>query len=201
MLKDNREIEIMAAARQEGLRSPSNYNSEKIKRLIEDFVDIKPGGEYLDIGAGQWDFADIINSKGGVCEGVDRDPCVIELGKHRGYKGYNITYTKEPLNLNKQFDGVFSRGSINPASYSYNFDFLRSFIDEIEDAIKPDGWGLIIPWYGRVTNELEKEEAFKVLDAAFKLKGYKRISLTHEQLLKYGCEHKGTKYVYLKTNK
>lgn len=86
MLTDPAEIEIITRASQANVRDPTR-SRRHFEHIFEDFlaaVDLS-GHRLLDIGPGQYDFGVMARERGATVVGIDRDPAVLELGRHKGF--------------------------------------------------------------------------------------------------------------------
>ena len=115
MLKDPEEIKIISKARQKNIRDPKR-SRDHFYRIFDDFFqDISFEGRlYLDLGAGQFDFCEMIRDKKGHCIGIDNDPAVINLGQFKGFNAieFNIKNVHE-LSIQNKFDGIFNKFTLN----------------------------------------------------------------------------------------
>jgi 2-polyprenyl-3-methyl-5-hydroxy-6-metoxy-1,4-benzoquinol methylase len=95
MLKNIDEIEIISKAQQVNIRNPDR-SREPFFRILEDFFDLKKinNTKVLDLGPGQFDFGEILKVYNSIVNAIDFDPAVIELGKMKGFKTFNIDMAK-----------------------------------------------------------------------------------------------------------
>lgn len=149
MLHDAVEIEIMSKARQPNLQDPtrSQLPFESIARDFMPRVEFE-GQVILDLGPGQFDFADILRARGAEVHAVDNDPAVLELGRHRGYTVFEADLRRlAPADLPVKYDGIFCRGSINAFWFGTEAD-VRAHIQTLTSLLKETAWGWIAPWNG-----------------------------------------------------
>jgi SAM-dependent methyltransferase len=192
MLTDSKEIQIISKARQKNVRDP-NRSREHFHRIFKDFFkDVNfNGGDYIDLGAGQFDFCEIIKSKNGICTGVDNDQAVIALGKHKGFNSVLADIKRiSDIDFMKKFDGVFNKFTLNAFWFWSDDNKHARFIDNIVNLLKPDGWAWIAPWNGIPKNvTIDQSEIARVLafqKMRFEEHGFESISLTKTQSKYYG---------------
>jgi hypothetical protein len=192
MLKDSKEIEIISNARQVQVRNP-----ERSRKHFEDiFNDFLSGIDLekkllLDLGPGQFDFAEIVRPKGGIVHSIDNDPAVIELGE---YKGLNVrldNLKKLPkIKYDFKFDAVFCKYSINAFWFHDNDAKHTEYVESINNLMKADGFAWIAPWNGVPKKaQLSDREIQRVLDLQadlFRDFGFTGINLTKKLTTRYG---------------
>jgi hypothetical protein len=153
MLNDIKAEGIIAKAEQKNV-ARSDRPSFDFEHIFEDFFPDRcfKGERILDIGPGQYDFARAIRSRGGLCDNLDRDPAVLELGEYLGFRVIDADLTRfDPAELAAEYDGIFCKGSINAHWYGTPSG-VTEFSKKLDAMIKPGGWGWFAPWNGRGNN-------------------------------------------------
>lgn len=192
MLTDPEEIRIIANARQKNVADP-NRSREHFVRIFEDFLCEVDFGDkvLLDLGPGQYDFAELSRKRGAITHGIDNDPWVVKLGEYKKFPARlgNLKDLKA-LDYDIQFDGVFCKYSINAFWFYPVEQELVDYIREIVRLIKPGGWAWIAPWNGVPTKaNISQEGVDRVLSAqalAFKEAGFSAVDLTESLSRYYG---------------
>ena len=191
MLTDATEIAIVANAKQKNIRDPKR-NRQPFFHILEDFFGGKPlTGQYIDLGAGQFDFAEIVRERGGTCVGVDFDPAVAELGRYKGFEVAELniqTLASHPFDT--VFDGVFNKFSLNAFWYWDDDEAHSAFVDAIVNLIYPDGWAWLGPWNG-VPKKAKLDQAAIGRTLAFQRElfeahGFTTVQLTPDLTKRYG---------------
>jgi hypothetical protein len=194
MLKDPIEIEIISKAKQKNVRDPSR-SRDHFLRIFADFLhDVDLADKILlDLGPGQYDFAELAMNKGAAVHGIDKDDAVIELGKHKGLpvkKGLLQALRAADFEPSV-FDGLFSKLTLNAFWFS-NDQAQIGHINELRNLIKDDGWAWIAPWNGvpkkRDFSSEEIEHILAIQINTFRKHGFDYIELT-EDLSKYYGVH------------
>lgn len=197
MLTDEKEIEIISSAIQKNVRSPKRAR-EPFLRIFEDFFGdrLHQDGTYLDLGPGHFDFGELVKPHGPRNTwGIDFDPAVIELGKHKGYPVVekDLKHLKAE-DFPQPFDGVFCKYSIDAFFYrEADEDALhRQFIHELAKCIKPGGWAWIAPWNGACQGLSNKRirEVLKLQAESFYDHGFWGVELSDELSKFYGIHGK-----------
>lgn len=192
MLKDPREIEIISNARQVQVRNPER-SRKHFEDIFSDFlscVDLEKK-LLLDLGPGQFDFAEIARPKGAIVHSIDNDPSVIELGE---YKGLNVkldNLKKLPkIKYDFKFDAVFCKYSINAFWFHDNDDRHREYIESINNLMNEDGFAWIAPWNGvpkkTQLSDIEIQRVLALQADLFKEYGFTGINLTKKLTRRYG---------------
>jgi hypothetical protein len=201
MLTDPREIEIIARARQANVRDHRRSRRHFVNILADFFEDRHfAGARCLDLGPGQYDFGVLARERGAVVVGIDNDPAVIELGRHKGFdviegnlRALSVASFDEP------FDGVFCKFSINCFWFADNVDDLADFSERLAACVRPEGWLWIAPWNGvPKTCGLDRDGQRRILDrqrALFEGMGCKAVDLTRELAVRYGVTGKVANHV------
>ena len=177
MLTEKEEIKIISKAKQKNIRDP-NRSREPFDRIFRDFFrDTKfQGGAYLDLGAGHYDFGELIRQRGGECHCVDKDPAVVELGRHKGF--HVIEHDIKTINsdvIEIEYDGVFNKFSLN-AFWSWREEERQeALVANLANFVKPEGWAWIAPWNG-----VPKKDLLSEVDIDWVLSRQKELFLNHD---------------------
>jgi hypothetical protein len=177
MLTEKDEIKIISNAKQKNIRDP-NRSREPFDRIFHDFFrDTQfQGGVYLDLGAGHYDFGEIIRQRGGECHCVDKDPAVVELGRYKGF--HVIEHDIKKINsdvIEIKYDGVFNKFSLN-AFWSWREDERQEeMVANLANFVKPEGWAWIAPWNG-----VPKKDLLSSSDIERVVSRQKELFLSHQ---------------------
>lgn len=192
MLTDPKEIDIISAARSKTVQDP-NRSREHFVRIFDEFLrNVRfEGTRLLDLGPGQYDFAEMARRLGSEVYNIDKDPAVLALGRH---KGLHVVEGDIKRISREQFPGpmhgIFCKFSINAFWFGDADAELQAHIDEICSMLTPDGWGWIAPWNGLPKNqELSDQRAADILSRqaeGFRRHGFDGVDLTEEQSRFYG---------------
>ena len=148
MLEDQTAIAIAANARQKNV-AQSVRSGRDFDRIFADFFlahDFS-GELVMDLGPGQFDFARRVRDRGGIVHAIDKDPAVIELGRHLGFECFEHDFKRfEPHEYRGKYDGLFCKFSIN--AFWFPLDRLEVHVQGLNSMLKPGGWGWIAPWNG-----------------------------------------------------
>jgi len=202
MLTDAKEIAIVAKAQQKNIRDPKR-NRTPFFHILDDFFGGKElTGRYIDLGAGQYDFAEIVRDRGGSCVGVDFDPAVIELGRYKGFDVVDLNIQELAAHpFDTKFDGVFNKFSLNAFWFWNDDEAHRAFVRALAKLIHPDGWAWLGPWNG-VDAGLDRATISRTLDFQrdlFEAEGFKTVPLTRELAVRYGIHgHVANNVVFCK---
>lgn len=158
------------------------------------------GRRCLDLGPGQYDFGVLARERGAVVVGIDNDPAVVELGRH---KGFDVVAGELELlavtSFGTPFDGLFCKFSINGFWFGDDAAALADFSRRLAACVRPDGWLWIAPWNGvRETSPLVRDAQRRILDrqrAGFEAMGCTAIDLSPEQTALYGVTGKVANHV------
>lgn len=201
MLHNEHEIALMATAKQKNMRNP-NLGRRAFDNILDDFFHDKQlmGKKVLDLGPGQWDFADMLKSQLALCIGVDHDPQVCSLGFYRGYPAYcfNLKHPLTEIFREQQFDGIFCKFSVNAAWWKDNPVDQERWITELFKLLLPNGWVWIAPWIG---NKNFCAEAFAVQEREFLKHGCTVHYLLRDgHTVRYGIHGDTAKHVIFTKN-
>lgn len=192
MLTDPGEIRIISQARQKNVRDPGRSRKHFLN-IFEGFLGGASfeGATLLDLGPGQYDFAEMARARGAMTYGIDNDPAVIELGEYKGYPA-RLASLKDlhAADYDFQFDGVFCKYSIN-AFWFYDDDHRGAeYVRQIGRLVKPGGWAWIAPWNGVPKKaDLSPDQVAHVLSVqarAFGELGFLGVDLTERLSKRYG---------------
>jgi hypothetical protein len=154
MLKDPEEIAIISTAKQANVRNPDRPRVP-FENIFKDFLGnvAFTGTSVIDMGPGHWDFGVIAAQHGAQVYGIDHDPAVIALGKHKGFHTIEGELTKPgSLDLKGRFDGLFCKFSINAFWFKNSVEAQREYISDLLAWGKPTAWIWIAPWNGAPAN-------------------------------------------------
>jgi len=179
MLFNDHEIRIMADAPQPGHRQP-DYIMPCLDILINDILSSQNllDKTILDIGPGQWCFAESAKKKGATVHGFDKYLPILNLGRYRGFETFQgdiLHYSAKELP--KQYDGIFSRGTYNPFYFCNKSKEHMLHVSELVKSTDSEGWILIYPY-------IDVIDEFKAYPSE-----YFRSTLTEmiENFLWFGC--------------
>jgi len=192
MLTEPSEIAIIARASQAGVRDPTRSRRHFV-HIFEDFLaGVQLSGQrVLDIGPGQYDFGVIAGERGARVVGIDRDPAVLELGRHKGFDVIDADFRESTAAvIDGPYDGMFCKYSLNAFWFSEDLSRVHEHVGAFLGALRDDGWGWIAPW-NRAPEKLGLHDAEldAVLEAqidAFSASGFAFHELTEEQTRRYG---------------
>jgi Methyltransferase domain len=192
MLTDPREIEIISRARQANVRDYRRSRQHFVNILADFFEDRHfVGRRCLDLGPGQYDFGVLARERGAAVVGIDNDPAVIELGRHKGFdvvKG-NLR-SLSVASFDAPFDGVFCKFSINCFWFGDDVDALADFSHRLAACVRPEGWLWVAPWNGvPKTSVLDGDEQRRILDRQqmlFEVMGCEALDLSPKLAARYG---------------
>ncbi|PLX66976.1 MAG: hypothetical protein C0603_09920 [Denitrovibrio sp.] len=192
MLTDQKEIEIISKAKQKNVRDPKR-SREHFYRIFSDFLYNKNfvDKDFIDLGAGQFDFAEIVREKKGNCVGIDSDPAVLELGRYKGFEAIEAKINKlMDYKIDRKFDGVFNKFSINAFWCRDDDDTHKALIKSLVALIKEDGWSWIAPWNGiPASANLSEDRIIHILEFQknqFIQLGFDAIEISKEDAIYYG---------------
>lgn len=192
MLTDPEEIAIISLAKQANVRDPKRSRVH-FEHIFADFLDgvTLRGARVLDIGPGQWDFGVIARERGADVVGIDRDPAVLELGRHKGFDVIEADLrTVTAAKLGGPYDAIFCKYSINAFWFHDDADGFGGHMATLLGTLKPDGWGWIAPWNGAPKSvPLDPAEISAVLEgqrAIFATAGFDFRDLTVDETRRYG---------------
>jgi SAM-dependent methyltransferase len=184
VLRNEAEVEIMASARQPGLRGKDR--TIPIEAIMADFdlANRCSGGRILDLGPGHFEFAEFARDAGArEVVGIDIDPAVVRLGEVRGIHTYEMDIRRMSAEaLGGPFDGIFCRLSVNALWFGTDEDVHEAWAGALRDLLTPDGWLVIAPWNFRVP-ETDLEEtltAIRLQTAALMRRGFTVFRLSAE---------------------
>jgi Methyltransferase domain len=191
VLTHPKEIEIISRAAQVNVRDPSRSRTH-FDNIFADFLHRMEFTErhYLDIGAGQFDFAEMVRQRGGTCTGLDNDPAVLELGRYKGFETVSLDI-QDLKNFNPvaPFDGVFNKFSFN-AFWFPDEAGHADFVAKLDSLLKPNGWAWLAPWNGLTPDlHVSHESAKHILETQSRLFrdfGFTELELSEAQTKRYG---------------
>lgn len=189
MLNDPRAIEIISAAKQANVRDP-HRKREPFHRILQDYLDAVDfeAAHFLDLGPGQYDFAELAKLRGATVTSIDKDPAVIALGEYLGFRCVQGDIREVGSFFDDQsFDGIFCKYSIN-AFWLRTPEDIILHVQSITRLLKPEGWGWIAPWNG-IPKDLPADQVPELLAAqisAFQQCGFLLHELNEEQSRLYG---------------
>lgn len=155
MLTEPKEIEIISKARQKNVRDPGRSLAH-FERIFNDFftkIDFR-GKNFLDLGPGHYDFGELARQRGARVLGVDDDPAVLELGRHKQFSVREAHIQQlHSEDFHESFDGIFCKFSYNAFWFRDGEHNHREAIRLICSLLRDDGWGWIAPWNGIPRND------------------------------------------------
>lgn len=173
MLRDAYEINLMKGAWESGIREPGR-RADHFTAVADDFLprDMK-GQRVADLGPGHFDFGKALRQRGANVVGLELDPAVITLGRHRGFQVLTFDLRKDAIASAGPFDGIFCNGSTNCNWY----EDQAAHVADIVAALKPGGWAWIAP--------CNTSDPFAQI-AAFRAAGFTVYRLSYLQRRRYG---------------
>lgn len=186
-LKDPAEIKLMESSQSPGLRvaDRSTYGVRNIFRHFFYGV-VLDGKVVLELGPGHYEFCEEVRARRGLAEAIDIDPTVLELGRRRGFDVRSVNLAHLPtLSWEKQYDGLFSKGSTNPFWFYNDREALHGFVRSISSLVKPTGflWIVSCPHAGSSSVKLNDSQVKQWLDteaACFEEYGFQSYSIDHQ---------------------
>ena len=206
MLKDLIEIEIISKARQKNVRDPSR-SRKHFENIFKDFFESMTleNSRLLDLGPGQYDFAEMARERGAITYGIDNDPSVVQLGKHKGFPVRLADLKKlKATDYNFRFDGLFCKYSINAFWFHKDDRHLRNYIYKLGELVKEDGWLWIGPFNGipkkaHLTHDRIKQVLCVQVNAFVEI-GCACLNLMDNQTKRYGVHGKTANQVLFVRN-
>ena len=193
MLVDKQEIAIIANAKQKNVRDP-NRSRDHFLRIFDDFLigyDFSDKS-WLDLGPGQFDFAELAREKGAAVHNVDNDPAVLELGRFKGFTSIegNLKHFNQIDFPNVFYDGLFCKFSINAFWMAEDISLVEKYTDDLVAKLKPNFTAWVAPWNGVPKKiSLTDVEIAKIVDTqknSFINHGFDARELSVEQAKYYG---------------
>lgn len=190
MLNDPEEIRIISSATQAGVRDPKRSRGP-FKHILHDFLRTRRlrDATLLDLGPGQFDFAELVRPQGAVVHAVDRDPAVLALGRHKGFEVIDMDLAQlDADQLRTRYDGIFCKYSCNAFWFKGEEVELREHIGQIGRLLKPGGWAWIAPWNGGHEHlpEVDVRRLLAAQAEAFRELGCWGVDLSNRQRIRYG---------------
>jgi len=120
-------------------------------RALDDFfgaIDFRDQ-RVLDLGPGQYDLGELLRQRGARTVGIDNDPAVLELGRHKGFEVVAGNLKElDPALFGAPFDGMFCKLSLNAFWFIDAPERLAAQVAAIVALLRTDGWAWIAPWNG-----------------------------------------------------
>ncbi len=188
MLRDPVEIEIASRARQEGIRNP-NRPRKHFDRIFKDFLRddaLVRDRELLDLGPGQWDFAEVARERGvRRVVGVDNDEAVLELGTYKGFDAVDGDLRDVSAETLGTFDGVFCKFSID-AFWGVDDAETELQTARVCGLVREGGWAWIAPWNGAAQPLDPADARLAAQQRVFEEHGFRSFALSAELVTRYG---------------
>jgi hypothetical protein len=148
MLVDETEERLVANAWERGIRR-KDRSAKPFGRIVSRFLAARDhrGTVVADMGPGHYDFGRALAPLGAKVVGLELDPAVIALGKHRGVDVIEFDLRSRMLGADlgrARWDGVFCNGSIN-CWWQRGPGAQEAYVADLKSAIKPGGWAYIAP--------------------------------------------------------
>jgi hypothetical protein len=184
MLYDENEIQIARSAIEPGCRLANRSN--RILGVYHRFLSKQHFKDrvYLELGPGHFEFCDMVKKLGGRAVALEFDPAMVKLGQYRGHEVRQTNLIKDKFwnHMDRKFDGIFCRGSINAAWFTELHEH-QEFAKGIASLIKPDGWCWISPWNSNSMNlsKDEEEAAYEFQLSSFRAEGFRIINCNRFQ--------------------
>ena len=184
---------IIGQARQsnvaDGLRSPTDH-----LHLMRDFGIsrslIEERAAILELGPGQYLLPRILQLGQDQYIALDRDPAVLALGGHLGYRVRQMDIrTTDWATVTDSVQAIFCKFSFN-AFWFESGKNLEMSLGGLLDLLGTSGWGWFAPWNaGRALDSWSRDERLErlaIMDDCFEKHNWERISLTKTQVKRYG---------------
>lgn len=192
VLQDKKAIEIISKAQQKNVRDPRRSRAH-FESIFADFLSDQDlaSKTLLDLGPGQYDFAELATARGAETHGIDKDPAVVELGRYKKFRAIQADLRQiDPETLTTVYDGLFCKFSINAFWFHLDTSQLVAHVDRLCRLLKPDGWSWIAPWNGVPKKaELQPSKIQQILQLQadqFRRHGFSGFDLTRELSIRYG---------------
>ena len=193
MLTEAKEIEIISNARQKNVRNPKR-SREHFHRIIDEFFGIYDfsGRRWLDLGPGQYDFAEIVRERGGIVDNIDNDSAVLELGAYKGFVTIegNLKELRQVNLKHKPYDGIFCKFSINAFWFHDQLNLISEYISVVNSLIEPEAAAWIAPWNGipkkAALTDIEIEKVLDQQRQAFISQGFTCLDITSREAKYFG---------------
>lgn len=148
MLNNNEEERLVANAWEKGIRR-KDRSARPFERIVGRFLASRDhrGTVVADMGPGHFDFGRALSTRGASVVGLELDPAVIALGKHRGLEVIEFDLRSRLLAADlgsSRWDGVFCNGSIN-CWWRRGLNAQESYVADLVASLKPGGWAYIAP--------------------------------------------------------
>ena len=195
MLRTADEVELVKDAWEPGIRDPMR-RSVHFERIIGRFLhSVKHKGSVVaDMGPGHYDFGAALAKRGATVIGLELDPAVIALGRHRGLDVIEFDLRKSDLTTlgKSRWDGIFCNGSIN-CWWRRGRAAQDAYVQDVLAALKPKGWAYIAPCNhapglnaAQAKHDRDAQEAIAAQHSAFVSHGFRATSLNRLQQGLYG---------------
>lgn len=192
MLNDTTEIDIVSRAEQPNVRNP-NRSRASFDSIFEDFLcDVRfEGSELIDLGPGQFDFGELARARGAArIVGIDKDPAVIELGRHKGFDVRpGLLQGLRASAFPEGFDGVFCKFSVSPF-WAREDAQIHALVDEVAGLVKAGGWAWFAPWNGvprrRRLSAARVRQVLDIQAGAFRTHGFDAFDISDDLARRYG---------------
>lgn len=183
MLTDSQEIALVSTAQEPGLRDPRR-NANGPQEILRDFfrdMNLK-GHTALELGAGHYEFCELLRDRGVAMSAMELDPPIGELGRRRGFSIFMHDIRELPTFVpSSQFEGLICKGSNNPFWFYGDRAGLETFTDSLTKLVKPGGWSWVVscPWTRESVPPREFQAWLDVEASLYAERGYRRWLVPH----------------------
>jgi hypothetical protein len=178
MLTQPEEIKLVATAMEPGLRDPQRHANGP-EEILRDFLYgvSFTGKSVIELGAGHYEFCEILRNLGAKVSAIELDPPIAELGRRRGFSIHihNIRELATFVSPHR-FDGLICKGSNNPFWFYKDRPALEAFTDAMTGLVNPGGWVWVVscPWTKETVSRAEFNAWLEVEADVYRQRGYQR---------------------------
>jgi len=178
MLTDPKEIELVSTSMEPGLRDPRRHANGPEEILRDFFPGLSFAGKsILELGAGHYEFCEILRRLGATVSAIELDPPIAELGRRRGF-GIHMHNIRELASFSSphRFDGLLCKGSNNPFWFYRDRAALETFTDALTGLVNPGGWvwAVSCPWTKEEVSRPKFNAWLEVEAEIYAARGYQR---------------------------
>lgn len=134
------------------------------------------GHTAIELGAGHYEFCELLRARGVKMSAMELDPPVGELGRRRGFEVFMhdisaLAAFKAPA----PFDGLICKGSNNPFWFYRDRVGLEAFTDALTGLVKSGGWSWVVscPWTKESVTPAEFQAWLHLEESLYAERGYR----------------------------